>query len=255
MRLVVKFSNRLKIKPPLREYIRNFIYKSLQESKFNFFHDKLKYKHFCFSNAFPFDKEGYLTGAFKLIISSPYEELIMTTKNYLETNGKAKFGNIEFEVENISTLSTPANIQKVTTATPVIVRLPATLYDKYNIHDDAKTYKFWEEKEVLNAFIDLLQNNSQRKFADYKQEIKTLFPLKKDLITKLEKENYSTTSLFSLFKYKKTIYGWDKHNIGTMWEFHINPNLNKTEYIKFLYEVGLGERNASSGSGFLNVIT
>ncbi|MEI7604062.1 MAG: CRISPR-associated endoribonuclease Cas6 [bacterium] len=230
----------------LREYIRNFIYDTIRTSKWNFYHDKPKYKHINYSNLFPFDKSGNLGSEFTLIISSPYDDLILHIEKNIGT--EISLGNNKIQVLKRKILPNLTKIQKVQTATPMIARLPIHLYEKYRI-DSKKESTFWTEKEVFNAFVDLVQQNTLRKFEDFKQESKMLG-------YRFKLENYELPlNIFSYYKYKKTVYGWDKHFKGTMWEFGINEEYQSSDIVKFLYNDGIGERNISSGSGFLNIVS
>src|SRR5690606_32157416 len=111
---------------------------------------------------------------------------------------------------------------------------------KYGINSDKK-YIFWKETEVLNSFLDLLTKNLIKRYKDFKVESKFLG-------FKNRYENYSNDlRIFSTLKYKKTVYGWDKHNDGTMWEFGIAEQYKDSDIVRYMFEAGLGERNASSG--------
>lgn len=46
--------------------------------------------------------------------------------------------------------------------------------------------------------------------------------------------------------------GFDQVEIGTLWEFGFDTNVNK-DIIQFALEAGLGERN-SLGFGFMNLL-
>lgn len=247
MRLIVTLKNTEKIKPIEREYIRNFIYNCLRNTRWSFYHDKRRYIHFSFSNLFPFDsKTGEINSNFNLIISSPYGELIEIVKNKLDNEKTIVLGRRSFQVSKLALINTPKNVDKVITATPIITRAPQVRYQEYGIESD-KEYVFWEESKVLNAFLDLLIKNLRSRYEDFKIESQFLG-------FKTKYEDYpDNLRLFSTLKYKKTVYKWDKHNIGTMWEFGIAEQYKNSDIVRYMFEAGLGERNASSGSGFLNI--
>ena len=248
MRLIIKIKNTEVIEHIEREYIRNSIYQCLESSIWSFYHDKPKYKHFCYSNLFPFDsKTGLINSDFSLIISSPYGQLIETIQKKLGNEMMLKLGDKNFEILKMRSIKLPQNIDKIISATPIIVRLPQNLFDKYNVHSQ-NNYEFWKETEVLNAFLDLVMKNLLLRYKNFVMESEVL-----GFKTKY-KSFADDLRLFSTLKFKKVVYAWDKHFTGTMWEFGIAEDLKDSDIVKYLYEAGLGERNASSGSGFLNLI-
>jgi len=246
LRLIINIKNSNLIRSIEREYIRNFIYKSLQNTKWSFYHDKPKYKHFCFSNLFPFNKDGKIDADFNLIISSPYDDLIWTIQKLLVEERILKLGDNNFEILKTRLCKTPLNISTIITATPIIERISEKKFKKYGIQSQ-KDYAYWTEGEILNAFIDSVSNNLLLRYKNFSTESEVLG-------FKAKYNSYpDDLRIFSTLKYKKTVYAWDKHNVGTMWEFGISNKYTNSDIVHYLYETGLGERNASSGSGFVNI--
>ncbi len=248
MRLIidVRPQKRLSMKYP-REYIRNFIYSALKNTDFNKVHDE-RYKHFNYSNIFPYTRgmDYYKPSKiYKIIFSTPNEKLLKLISQKL-IEKQLIIGNVKLEVKNMKFLNPLSKIEKVVTATPIVVRIPQHLYEDYDIKSN-KEYVFWKEDEFLNTFYEAILKNGIRRFNHYKQKQNNITD------TVLSEENLPT-ELFKSFKFKKIVYGWDKHFTGSMWEFTINKKWSKSQFIKYLYDTGIGERNASSGSGFINVI-
>ncbi len=247
MRLIVDVRPQkdLSIKYP-REYIRNFIYSALKNTEFNNIHDD-RYKHFNYSNIFPYTDgmKQYLTSkTYKIIFSSPNENLLKLVSKKLIENGLI-IGDTKLEVKNMKFLNPLKEVKHIITATPVVVRIPEQLYKEYDIESD-KEYVFWKKNEFLTTFYDAILKNATRRFNHYIDQ--------NSLKTKKITENKLPTNLFKSFKFRKMVYGWDKHFTGTMWEFTVNQKWQNSKLIKYLYDTGIGERNASSGSGFINII-
>jgi len=245
----------IKVKPsqeiPLnisRSYIRNLIYSSIKNTEFDWMHES-KYKHFCFSNFFPFDDSiNYLENnrTYNLLISSPIEKLIkIVAKKTIELD-ILTLGKYTLRVQELKYIKTPYIIDKVITATPIVIRLPEKLYKKYDIKSK-RNCEFWTNEIFLNAFIESLIKNSIKRYSHYL--LNTKFGIKSNY-----NEEKPPLNIIRSMKFKKIVFGWDKHFRGTMWEFIIDRKWQKSSLAKYLYESGLGERNASSGSGFINLI-
>jgi len=227
-----------------REYIRNFIYSTIKDTEYGWMHDA-RYKHFCFSNFFPFTKDNTLHkgNIYKLLLSSPFEKLVKNVYQKAALDGEFRFGKLRFNLVSFHYIQTPLRVEHIITATPIIIRLPKHLFEKYFI-DSPKEYEFWTDEMFLNAFMEPLIKNGVRRFNHYLQSIRS------------EENEMDESSLpldlIKTIKYKKCVLGWDKHFRGTLWEFIINEKWQRSEFIKYLFEAGFGERNASSGSGFVN---
>ncbi|MFW5720721.1 MAG: hypothetical protein ACOCXT_06875 [Candidatus Dojkabacteria bacterium] len=248
MRVVLTFKNSEYIKRIEREYIRNWIYNCLRGTKWMFYHDKPRYKHFSYSNLFPFDKAGAVYGDFKLIISSPYDGIPRTIEERA-TETTVKFGDYIFEVASVGILHAPAVIEAIETATPVMFRFFRTrLYDAEE--SGKRHYAFWNEGENLDMFVSMFHRNLQRRYQDFLME-SSMIGEKLKGYTPVE---LGDDTLFSTYTYRKTIFGWDKHNLGTMWRFGIKPEYQQSPIVRYLYDAGAGERTASSGSGFMNIV-
>jgi len=250
MRVLIEFSTKDKVPLKLpREYIRNFIYSSIKKSKFSSMHDARAYKDFCFSNFFPFrQSEKYIerNKRYKFIISSPFEEIIsLISKKILNDNNIIKVGRYKLQIESLKFLKSLLKIEHVVTATPVVIRIPRGLFKKYQIESE-RIYEFWDKDKYLNIFIEAVIKNSLRRFNNF-------IEISGKKYKKLNEKNLPT-DLFNKLKFKKVIYSWDKHFIGTLWEFWISYKWQRSPLIRYLYDSGLGERNASSGSGFLNIL-
>jgi len=250
MRVLIEFITKDKVILNLpREYIRNFIYSSIKQSKFSGMHNARAYKDFCFSNFFPFEpSKKYLerNKIYKFIISSPFEEIInLISKKIIEDNNIIKVGKYKLQVESLKFLKSLSKIEHVVTATPTIIRIPKSLFKKYQINSK-RIYEFWDKDKYLNVFIEAVIKNSVRRFNNFVE-------ISGRKCKKLNEKNLPT-DLFNKLKFKKVIYSWDKYFIGTLWEFWISYKWQKSPFIRYLYDSGLGERNASSGSGFLNIL-
>jgi len=225
--------------------LRGLIYHSIEED-YPELHDKHTYKHFCFSNLFPLKiKNGEILpindGEIKnLLISSPDKILIKTLIENFPEN--INIGEMSFSLENIKLLSLFLNKNsKITTATPIVMRIPSYNYEKYNINSD-KEYVYWRKQYSFSAFVKQLEENLIKKYNVFHN-------------TDIEEQ-----PLFSQFIFKKEICNHVTKDsktyqvIGSIWEFPYN-GLTKWQkkILSFGIDCGFGEMN-TSGFGFVNLI-
>jgi CRISPR-associated endoribonuclease Cas6 len=230
-----------------REYIRNFIYSALKDTEYDNVHND-EYKHFCYSNFFPFEPNQKLlkkAQTYNLLISSPDEKLVkLISKKVIDRDG-LRLGQDIFKVKGMKFIKAPSKIDNLITATPIVIRIPSKYFEEYGIKSE-ENYEFWTDEIFLNAFLEALIKNGVRRynhFCRFSSESERL----------VDEENLPL-DLFKKFKFKKPIYAWDKHFMGTLWEFEVAEKYQAGDLIKYLYDAGLGERNASSGSGFVNIL-
>ncbi len=248
-------------------HLQSVIYSFLKDGKFDFIHNKLGYKFFCFSNIFPV---SYLrkNDVRNLIISSPnqylisylYHKLQRLMGSFLEI-GKMKFSLSsvdQFEIELFS-----SNKITIVTGTPIIIRIPIEQYDLYGykISKDY-AYVYWRKDHPIELFVKQLESNLIKKYIQYCETVDNygVSPNSSKLNTNYFQDTISFW-LFQNFKLKKQISsripikGTTHIVIGTLWEFSFNLKINSDsiQILQFLLDVGLGERN-SLGFGFMNLL-
>jgi CRISPR-associated endoribonuclease Cas6 len=121
--------------------------------------------------------------------------------------------------------------------TPIIVRIPRTLYEAYNL--DLKhpyEYVFWRQNYPLELFLKQIESNLEKKFINY---------YNKEPEQKLK---FSKLIFKKQISKKLGIRGMVQTIIATFWEFWLDET---NELATFGLDAGFGERN-SLGFGFLN---
>ena len=216
---------------------QGFIYKHI-EPYYKELHDKKGYKFFCFSNLFPIGdmKKG---DERNWIISSPDSAMIKWLNE--NTPEEIHLGEMEFFVKE-KKIFTPKLGGKIVTATPIIIRIPERIYDKYGIPKEyrKKRYVYWRPCYSFDAFVKQLEENLIKKYSEFFERE-----------TKIDR-------LFEIFKFKKSVVnhvimeGREQIFVGSLWEFYFSHfTKEQKEILKFGLDTGFGERN-SLGFGFVN---
>jgi len=229
--------------------LQGFIYGLIKNSEYSFLHDEKTYKFFCFSNIFPVS-EIKSNEEKTLIISSPNEKFVNTLyenlKIFIEETKPINIGEYQFELKDIKNLNLKLNKKnlRLISATPIIIRIPAKNYEKYNIPQSfrKKRYVYWRPEYSFDAFIKQLEENLIKKYNEfYKTEIKA-------------------ERIFEMFKFIKPtvnhviINGKEQILVGSIWEFLFSYlTKDQRRILEFGIDCGFGERN-SLGFGFMNVV-
>jgi len=247
MRLLLKLCARNEQKDISGEYhkLQGFVYNIIKESGYRFLHDMPGYKFFCFSNIFP--PGNMKTGDLRnFIISSPNKDLINALADYLSKlrNMELYIGDASFTLKDIQTLeiALPKTNIIVSTATPIIIRIPETKYDAYQIPENRrmKRYVYWRQDIAFPAFLKQLTENLIKKYNDfYGTEIERY-----DLFEQFQFINEIHTRLI--------INGKSYGVSASIWEFMWGSmDTVQRRVIEFGLDTGFGERN-SMGFGFVN---
>ena len=249
MRILLRLRSKNDQKDVSLEYhkLQGFVYTLLMESGFPLLHDKKGYKPFCFSNIFPYGdmKQGDLR---HFIIASPSKAIIDNMAACLRNRGDkpVHIGDCAFDLDGWKTIdsSMPGGPVRLSTATPILLRIPEYNYDLYAVPDDERRsrYVYWRPQISFEAFIKQLTENLIKK---YNHSYGTAI---------------GTIPLFQEFLFKKMVHtrfiieGKSYGAAGSMWEFswsHMDDVQRRI--IGFGLDAGFGERN-SMGFGFVNVM-
>lgn len=219
-----------------------FIYSLLRDSEYGKLHNKPGYKYFCFSNIFPIgDMSSGEERSF--IISSPDRFMINTMKEKLESMERINIGEMSFSIEQIKLLK--CNIKNnpaLISATPIVIRIPKTNYDRYCIISNKK-YVFWRPEYSFEVFVKQLEENLFKKYKEF------------------YKINIEEFPLFEQFKFIKpcvnhvVINGVERMFVGSVWEFiftGLKYDKERRKILEFGLDCGFGERN-TYGFGFMNL--
>lgn len=246
MRLLLKFLSLKSCSYDANYYhkMQGFLYNRLRDSIYQPLHNRKGSKFFCFSNIFPGGRKSIIEeGARKhFIISSPDAPFIKTLQEALLADKKINIGEMQFELEDARLLNQRITTQCVlSTATPIIIRIPQYRYAEYGISSDYP-YAFWKPEHDFNAFLKQLSENLIKKYNEYHK-------------TEVEEQ-----PLFQQFMYEGTfplhpiIDHKEQTFIGSYWKF-IFQGMTKEQQdiLQFGIDCGFGELN-SLGFGFVNMV-
>ncbi len=221
--------------------LRGVIYDSISKD-YPSLHNKPGYKYFCFSNIFPITdaKKG---DAKTLIISSPDEDVLSSI--YKNLPKKLQVGENEYLVKEKKPLKTKVKPgDTLITGTPIIVRIPKSSFEKYNI-TSPNDYVYWRMEFPANAFLNQLESNLKKKFSGF-------FGLRPEPSFPLPFESYEPRKEVGL---KTNIKGNPAQLVGSLWKFKVGKSVSKLQlkFLQFCLDCGFGELN-SYGFGFMNVV-
>lgn len=229
MRLLINFNNNIKINPySISKFeIQGFIYSLLKNSRYNYLHDINGFRFFCFSNIWLKDEK------YNFLISSPDSKLIKTLYHALKTIDSLRLGENIFTLKEVKQIKTPKKFNYFKTSTPILLFHNQTMKNH--------CYSFKNDNIQFNWFFERLKDNALKKYNAFYDE-----------------DYYLEEPLFSSSNFNKEVamkFNRKKHKfcfIGSLWDrLFTNFDKNNHKFYKFIYDVGLGEKN-SLGYGFLN---
>ncbi len=171
MRLLLQLRSKNDQKDVSLEYhkLQGFVYTLLMKSGFSLVHDKKGYKPFCFSNIFPYGdmKQEDIR---HFIIASPSKAIIDNMAACLQERGDepVHIGDCAFILDGWKTLksSLPKGPVRLSTATPILLRIPEYNYDLYAVPEEERRsrYVYWRPQISFEAFIKQLSENLIKKY-------------------------------------------------------------------------------------------
>ncbi|MBI5332531.1 MAG: CRISPR-associated endoribonuclease Cas6 [Candidatus Aenigmarchaeota archaeon] len=224
--------------------LQGFVYNLLKNTEYQKLHDLKGYKFFCFSNIFPCSQKNPLEeGALKhLMISSPDRMFIEILHNELKKKigETVNIGEMQFSLKELQIIKTQLhNSCVVSTATPIIIRIPKNRYEEYSI-ESQRNYEFWRPEHDFNAFIKQLSENIVKKYNTFYE---------KDACVNIfqQFDFRGTYPINVLIENEKQIF------IGSYWKFiFTNLNREQSKILRFGIDCGFGELN-TLGFGFVNI--
>lgn len=223
--------------------IQGFLYSLLRNTEFNSLHDEKRYKYFCFSNIWPYEKNQPLKGGkeYNWLISSPNEKLLDLILIKINNIDSLCFGKSGFTVKaakkfKILSLSENSIIE---TSTPITISLPEKDFEKYSIElkNTGRQYLYWNKDMALNPFIEGLSKNCIRKFNKY-----------------FSQNMSEQTQLFHGFRFRgPALIKVSNYSVaGSSWDFIPYSSREAINILDFCLDCGFGEKN-TLGFGFVNV--
>ncbi|GLI53636.1 CRISPR-associated endoribonuclease Cas6 [Thermodesulfovibrio yellowstonii] len=242
MRLILTLNSKKEIILPLyyNEILQGFIYKNIEKSiaeeihNRGFLFEKRNFKLFTFSRLIGKTKiEKSFFKIFtpsKLIISSPYNEMLQSLAENLIKWHELKLGDNTLYIESISIHYTP-EIKET-----VFIRMlsPITIYSTLNTPDGRKKTYYYNPKE--KEFSELIRENIIKKYIAFYRKT----PLSKEFTIEPLKVTREDEKIVS---YKGFIIkGW-------MGKYRLNGS---KELLQLAYDGGIGAKN-SQGFGCFEV--
>ena len=231
--------------------LQGFFYRLFYAAGFVNVHNKKGYKYFSFSNIFPVPadfkiKKGEIK---KIIFASPnsdYVKAIAEVLRELYLKQEIGIGFMRFAVEDIKVYRAHLRDNMlIRTATPVIIRVPQSLYDQINV-DNAKLkpgFVYWRPELGKDVFVRLVERNLNKKFCSYYGDCNNRIRFI---------DAYKLVKAPVVVKF--LVNGVKKINLtGSMWEFYYPKVSGRIKQLSFMLDAGIGERN-SYGFGFLNIL-
>ncbi len=235
-------------------------------------HNREVYKHFCFSNIFPYEETLSRNSRYNVIFSTPDEELCADVFNALDARVKAggessilALGELRFQIDQVSQpfrldFNNNSNSTiRARSSTPIIIRIPKWRYPDYGIESE-RPFEFWRESISLEAFVKQVHDGMEKKLLESNN---FLGPCR-ERSTDAERDDFherrpAVPEILS-YRYVKsvskpiTVKGQRQQIIGSLWEFQFLPhNQEESRNLEFALDSGLGERN-SLGFGFTNIL-
>lgn len=255
-------------------HLQSLFYRLMLESGREDVHERSLYKHFCFSNIFPFEREIKLNSRYNLLFSTPdtalCNDVFRALSIRLDSGGESsilRIGDLKFRIEQLSkpfranlTSKSYSSIQ-VKSATPIIIRIPSWRYKDYSIKSD-RPFEFWRESIALESFVKQLNDGVEKKLIEF---VKDAGSVPRSGFAPDDQSNCSYAPKPVLpeilsYRYMKsvskpiTVKGQRQQAIGSIWEFEFLPQSKEEEMnLELAIESGFGERN-SLGFGFMNIV-
>lgn len=243
MRIVLTFISNELIRLPYsyNEIIQAFIYRHLSPDLARFLHDdgfidgKRKFKLFTFSrllgNIKLLKSNFHIIGSFKLIISSPYREILQSLAERILKEADVRLGDNKTTLQSIEVKFSPSFDKEA----KIVMLSPVSIYSTLMSPNGKKKTYYYNPKE--EEFSVLIKENILKKYrAFYGNE-----PDDKEF--NIEPVNVSKKDE-KIITYKGfVIKGW-------MGRYKLTGS---SELLKLAYEAGIGSKN-SQGFGCFEVI-
>jgi len=243
MRLTLNFFSEKNLKLPIshNEIIQGFIYRHLNKTLSNFLHnhgftfEKRRFKLFTFSRLIGkirIKEDTFeITPPFKLVVSSPHEEILRSLAENLVKPSETKIGHNTVYIESINVHFIP----QISEEAKIKMLSPVTIYSTLKKADGGKKTYYYNPSE--KEFSQLIKENILKKYsAIYKKK-----PDSEDFIIKPVRVSKKDEKIV---RYKNFIIkGW-------MGIYSIKGN---PELIKLAYDAGIGSKN-SQGFGCFEIV-
>ena len=219
---------------PNKHAMQGFFYNLLRNTAYDPIHNRSGFKYFCYSDVFPL-KNCHRGGKVKVLFSSPWRQLLQALREQIQIGESYLWGGWRVKILNTKLFDVKLPYEWIT-GSPILLR--------YDPSGRGNTYfSFQRPGHSLQVFLKRLTENAVKKFQGFYGEFPDLTrPLFEEMV-------YDKTVVIPI-----TVNGKTTPTVVTKWKrFKLPHPLRKAEkdFYKFLFDVGLGERNAL-GLGFVN---
>jgi CRISPR-associated endoribonuclease Cas6 len=230
--------------------LRGRLWKALQDTDYEQYHDENRPVGLCYSNPFPPGdmREGEQK---TLLVAAPQEELLTEIAEDLLANRELNIGDMPFHVDHVSSLAPdvgePGTTGTIETGTGLLVRIPPWKAEEYGIKSEGEQAIYWRPEHSMEPLRTQLENNLDKKHrlfcADY-----------------LPGPSDKSYSLFDEYELIKTFaipvtvsQGTELTYVLSKWKFgYTVRDDDHRRHLNLALDTGLGERNAL-GLGFVNI--
>jgi len=253
MRLLVRLRARMDAAydNAYHDNLRGRLWRALEGTKYEAFHDQDRPIGFTFSNPFPPGemKEG---DERTLLIAAPQEELLAAVARDLTTDRELNVGEMPYRVDEVISLSPdvgePGTSGTIESGTGVLVRIPPWRAEEYGIEKHGEQAIHWRPEHGMEPFVTQLENNLDRKhelFApDYQKGP-----------SETDHELFDSYELMKTFAVPLTVsQGQEMTYVLSKWRFGYDVrDDDHRRHLNLALDTGIAERNAL-GLGFLNIV-
>lgn len=226
------------------------IWRGLDRSEFDDLHDDDRPTGLSFSNPFPF---GAISEGDRrtVIVASANNDVLRAIGADLAADREFNIKEMPFTVEEVvgidPDVGEPGTEGVLETATGLVIRIPPTRFDEYDIDAPSDTAEFWRPEHSLRPLKTQLENNLDRKHSLFCPEH---LPGPSDVAGQTF-DGYELIKTYSLPV--AVTEGVEQTYILSKFRFEYEVrDDDHRRHLNLALDTGLGERN-SLGFGFVNV--
>lgn len=230
--------------------LRGRLWRGLQDTEFEQYHDENRPTGFTYSNPFPPGdmEEG---DERTLLVAAPQEQLLVAVAEDFIQDRELNVGEMPFHIDELTSLQPdvgePGSTGTLETGTGILVRIPPWRADEYGIENEHDQATFWLPEHSMKPFITQIENNLDKKhglfFDDHLPG-----PSAKDY------DLFEGYELIKTFAIPVTVTeGREMTYVLSKWRFDYQVrDDDHRRHLNLALDAGLGERN-SLGLGFMNI--
>jgi len=230
--------------------LRGRIWRALQDTEYEQYHDENRPVGFTYSNPFP-PRNMEEGDSRTLLISAPQEGLLAEVAEDLIDERELNIGQMPFFVDELTSLAPdvgePGSSGSLETGTGLLVRIPPWRAEEYGIENRGDQAIYWRPEHSMEPLRTQLENNLDKKHRLFCSD-------------HLPGPSNKSYSLFDDYELLKTFAipvtvseGEELTYVLSKWRFgYTVRDDDHRRHLNLALDTGLGERNAL-GFGFMNM--